>query len=70
MNKMIMALFLLVQSNITSAKDLNPLLEMRPGEAVKSKIRLNGSNKNFSYEIEEPKISSLKQKSYAANFTN
>lgn len=27
-------------------------------------------SKNFSYEIEEPKISSLKQKSYAANFTN
>jgi len=55
MNKMIMALFLLVQSNITSAQDLNSLLEMRPGEAVKSKIRLNGSNKNFSYEIEKDK---------------
>ncbi len=55
MNKIIMALFLLIQSNITSAQDLNPLLEMRPGDTVKSKLKLNGSNKDFFYEIEKNK---------------
>jgi hypothetical protein len=55
MNKIIMVLFLLIHSNIISAQDINRLLEMRPGETIKNKIKLSGSHKNFSYEIEKDK---------------
>lgn len=38
--------------------------------ATKEEAEQFAKSQNFSYEISEPKISSVKKKSYAANFTN
>lgn len=38
--------------------------------ATKEEAIKFAQNRNFVFEIEEPKIASVKQKSYAGNFTN
>ncbi len=55
MKKLIMVLCLMIHSTIVSAQDLTPLLEIKPGETIRNKIKLSGSSKNFSYEIDKDK---------------
>ena len=45
----------MIHSTIVSAQDLTPLLEIKPGETIRNKIKLSGSSKNFSYEIDKDK---------------
>ena len=61
-------------------RSINPLMGWTSVGDTNSQIKLTFDSKdeaikyalhrNFEYEVEEPKISSVKRKSYAENFTN
>ena len=65
------------ESNIRS---INPLMGWVSASNTSSQLHFEflskeeaikfAESKNFSYEIFEPKVASLKKKSYAENFTN
>ena len=72
--------WLLVPIEEKNNRSLNPLMGWTSVGDTASQLKLTFAskddavkyaiNRNFEYEIEEPKISSLKKKSYAENFTN
>jgi hypothetical protein len=72
--------WLLLPIDETNAQSINPLLGWVSVGNSLSQLRLEFQSKeaavefaksrNFEFEIEEPKIASVKQKSYAGNFTN
>ncbi len=61
-------------------RSINPLMGWVSASSTLSQFRFEFSNKeeainfakerNFEFEIHDPKISSIKPKSYSANFTN
>ena len=63
----------------TNIRSVNPLMGWVSASNTSSQLQLEFSTKeeaikfvesrNFQYEIEEPKVASVKQKSYSANFT-
>ena len=62
----------------TNVRSINPVMGWVSSDDTSSQLKFDFSNKeeaisfaksqNFEYEIHEPKTSSIKKKSYAANF--
>lgn len=71
--------WLLVPIEEENLRSLNPLMGWTSVDNTQSQLRLFFATKEaaidyaksqkFDYEVEEPEISSVKKKSYAANFT-
>ena len=71
--------WLLVPIEEENIRSLNPLMGWTSADNTQSQLKLFFASKEaaidyaksqkFDYEIEEPEISSVKKKSYAANFT-
>lgn len=72
--------WLVVPIEESSIRSINPLTGWVLASDTSSQFRFEFSDKeaaikfaqsrNFEFEIEEPKLAAVKQKSYAANFTN
>jgi hypothetical protein len=72
--------WLMIPVEEANVRSINPLLGWVSVGNSLSQLRLEFQSKeaavefaksrNFEFEIEEPKIASVKQKSYAGNFTN
>jgi len=64
----------------TNIRSVNPLMGWISAKNTSSQLHFEfiskeeaikfAESEGFQYEVEEPKIASVKQKSYAANFTN
>jgi hypothetical protein len=71
--------WLLVPIEEENIRSVNPLMGWVSAKDTSSQIRFEfadkeeaikfAENRNFEYEVEEPKSPTIKQKSYAANFT-
>jgi len=71
--------WLLVPIEEENIRSVNPLMGWTSSDSTQSQLKLFFASKEaaidyaksqkFDYEIEEPEISSVKKKSYAANFT-